>query len=543
MVDGRSRRGMLVAVVSMLLVAGLASGVTTAGAGDAAVETDTRTDTDVGWTTAVDADVDGTATTPQTTDRPTVGQRAIAARNDEPGAVTLTFEYDIPSSVEALRVNVPVTSLSGISVEEMDGFERTEQGWFRWDGETETPSFSLRLAVSDSLADGVRGVERDGWALVSEPNSRVQVRAPGQPIRTRSFEVAADEPGYADSHLAYLGDYDRRDVTVADENATFILGAEGVDPARATDFLRTANEHFDLGIQRERVTVFVIPLREEETADIEAATVDTAFWIGSSGLALDETGSVFAHEYVHTRLGPTGRDDATWLTEATAEYYGRVFALNDGVGSYDAFLDGLRATEYAPDEQAVVLSERRTWRGTTAHYGKGAHVLAALDAQIQRRTGGERSLRDVFDGRSDPFQNYEAFRAAVIEVSGDEDLGPWLDRYVTTDDLPPLPENPRYYVAASTVDTDGDGMENGAELDQNRHPFVEGEGPTVATVTSVDDTTTAPTATDDADDRTEPTTAEQGTTGTTGNAPGFGVGIVVAAVATLLVGVRVWTKP
>ena len=539
MVDSRSRRGgMRVAfVVGLLVVAGVVPGVTAA---DAEAGTEVGSDVavpDAGteWTTAA---TDDSTTAPQTADRPTVHQRTVASRNDEPGSVTLTFEYDIPSSVEALRVSVPVTALSGISVGETDGFERSEQGWFRWDGETETPSFSLRLAVSDSLVDGVRGVEREDWALVSEPNSRVQVRAPDRPVRTKSFEVAEGEPGHADSHLAYLGDHDRRDVTVGDENATFILGADGVDPARATDFLGTANEHFDLGVQRERVTVFVLPLRDEETENIEAATVDTAFWIGSSGLALDETGSVFTHEYVHTRLGPTGRDDATWLTEATAEYYGRVFALNDGVGSYDAFLDGLRATEYAPDQRSVVLADGETWRGTTAHYAKGAHVLAALDARIQRRTGGERSLRDVFVGRSEPFENYDAFRAAVIEVSGDEDIGPWLDRYVTTDELPPLPENPRYYVAASAVDSDGDGMANGAELDGNRHPFVEGEGPTVATVTSVDGAT--PTAGSDADGTTAAATrTPTGTTG--GDAPGFGFG-VVAAVATFLVAVRVWVQ-
>ncbi|WP_338739096.1 hypothetical protein [Haloplanus salilacus] len=539
MVDSRSRRGgtLVAFVVVLLVVAGVAPGVTAAGTDADQVDADVDAGGEAGWVTAVD---DGDATTaPQTADRPTLHQRTVAARNDEPGSVTLTFEYDIPSSVEELRVSVPVTSLSGISVGETDGFERSEQGWFRWDGETESPSFSLRLAVSDSLADGVRGVEREDWALVSEPNSRVQVQAPERPIRTKSFEVAEGEPGHADSHLAFLGEHDRRDVTVADENATFILRGEGADPTQAADFLRTANEHFDLGVQRGRVTVFVLPLREEETADIEAATVDTAFWIGTSGLALDGTGSVFAHEYVHTRLGPTGRDDATWLTEATAEYYGRVFSLNDGVGSYDAFLDGLRATEYAPDRRAVVLADGETWRGTTAHYTKGAHVLAALDAQIQRRTGGERSLRDVFEGRSEPFEDYEAFRAAVIETSGDEDLGPWLDRYVTTDDLPPLPENPRYYVAASSVDSDGDGMANGAELDANRHPFVEGEGPTVTTVTSVDDGTT-PTATDGA---TATATATQAPTGTTdSDAPGFGFGVFVAAVATLLVGVRVGVR-
>jgi hypothetical protein len=533
MTGSRSRRcGTLLFVVVLLVAAG---GTPMVAATTADATTDARTDgAGPTWTAAVDAD----ATAPQTEDRPTVHQRTVAARNDDPGSVTLTFEYDIPSSVTALRANVPVVSLSGITVAEMDGFERGEGTWFRWDGETESPSFSLRLAVSDSLTDGVRGVEREDWALVSEPNSRVQVQAPERPVRTRSFEVAEGEPGHADSHLAYLGEHDRRDVTVADENATFVLGADDADPERATDFLRTANEHFDLGVQRERVTVFVLPLDDDETEDIEAATVDTAFWIGTSGLAFDETGSVFAHEYVHTRLGPTGRADATWLTEAAAEYYGRVFALNDGVGSYDAFLDGLRATEYAPDERSVVLADRGTWSGTTAHYTKGAHVLAALDAEIQRRSGGERSLRDVFEGRSQPFEDYEAFRAAVVETSGDEDIGPWLDRYVTTDALPPLPENPRYYVAEPSIDPDGDGVASGAELDADRHPFVEGEGPTVTSV--ADGTTTrTPTSAGDAGTGTGTGTATPTAPATTGgDGPGFGVGAVLAAAAALLVGRR-----
>lgn len=519
MADSRTpRRGTLVSVVLVLLVA--TGGLPAITAAD--------TDTGSSWTGTIDAEA--ATTLPQSEGSETIHQRTMVARNDEPGSVTLTFEYDIPDSVTALRADVPVLAAGGVTIADTNGFERTDQGWFRWDGETERPSFSLRLAVSDSIANGVRGVERDGWALVSEPNSRVQVQAPEQPVRTRSFEVADGETGHADSHLAYLGEHDRRDVTVADENATFILGDEDADPTRATEFLRTANEHFDFGVQRERVTVFVVPLTEAEAENIEAATIDTALWIGSSGLTFEETGSVFAHEYVHTRLGPTGRADAAWLGEATAEYYGRVFALNDGVGSYDTFLDGLRATEYAPDQRSVVLSDRETWSGTTAHYDKGAHVLAALDAQIQRRTDGERSLRDVFEGRAEPFEDYGAFRSAVIEVSGDEDLGPWLDRYVTTDELPPLPENPRYYAAESSIDPDSDGVASGAELDEERHPFVEGEGPTVtsagdATMTDEGETGTTTAATTDG--------AE-----TDGSAPGFGVGAVVAAVAILLAGRR-----
>ncbi|AXG11162.1 M61 metallopeptidase family protein [Haloplanus rubicundus] len=512
----------LVVVVGSLVGAGVAPA--------AATVTDPAT---VEWTT-LPTHEGGSTGTPG--DEAIIHQRGIVSRNPEPGNVTLTFEYEVASSITGLRVAVPVVGLDGIDVAGMDGFERTERGYFLWDGETERPTISMTMAVSDSISEGVRGVERDDWALVSEPQTRVQVRTDAQPLQTSSFTVADGEEGYARSHLAYLGPHERRNVTVADERATFVLGDEDADPTRAIEFLRTANEHFDFGIRRDAVTVFVLPLTAAETENIEAATIDSAFWIGASGIELDETGAVFAHEYVHTRLETIGRGDATWVTEASAEYYGRLFALNDGVGTYDSFLEGLRASQYAPDRRVVVLTDAETWRGTQAHYDKGAHVLAALDAEIRRRTDGEHTLRDVFTGRTESFENYRAFRTAVIEVTGDESLGAWLDRYATTDALPPLPEDPRYYVAEPSLDPDGDGMASGAELDADRHPFVEG-----AASERLDERRTATGTPTDADGETSTDAGGETTpepTGTEGQAPGFGVVAVLAALAVLAVGVR-----
>jgi len=507
-------------VVGSLVVAGVGPAVATVD------------DADDSWTT-LPTHADGATQTPTPDDEAVLHQRGIVSRNSDPGSVTLTFAYEIPSAVTGLRVAVPVVGLEGISVAGMEGFERTERGYFLWDGETERPTVSIRMAVSDSLDSGVRGIERDDWALVSEPQTRIQVRTDARPLQTTSLDVADGEPGFARSHLAYLGPHERRNVTVADERATFVLGAEDADPERAIAFLRTANEHFDLGVQRDTITVFVLPLSGLEEGAVQAATVDTAFWVGSTSLRLDSTGSVFTHEYVHTRLSTVGREDATWLTEATAEYYGRLFAFNDGVGTYDAFLDGLRATRYAPDRRAVVLTDAETWRGTKAHYAKGAHVLAALDAEIQRRTDGEHTLRDVFAGRTEPFRNYRAFRAAVVEVTGEESIGPWLDRYATTDALPPLPENPRYYVAEPSLDPDGDGMASGAELDAGRHPFVEGAA-TGQLQERVADTNAGTSTGTDTGTATGTTPAP---TGTDGSAPGFGAVAVLVALAVLVVGV------
>jgi len=506
-------------MVLLLATAGVAPGVATTDTGDE-------------WTGVAPAHSGGETGTPG--EEAVLHQRGIVSRNSEPGSVTLTFAYDIPSSITGLRVSVPVVGLDGITVAGMEGFERTDRGYFLWDGETERPTISVRMAVTDSLAEGVRGIEREDWALVSEPQTRIQVRTDARPRQRTSFTVADGEEGYARSHLAYLGPHERRNVTFGGERVTFVLGDEDADPTRAIEFLRTANERFDFGVRRDSMTVFVVPLSGLEEGPVQAATVDTAFWVGSAGLRLDSTGSVFAHEYVHTRLDTVGEEDAAWLTEASAEYYGRLFAFNAGVGTYDSFLEGLRATQYAPDRRAAVLTDSETWQGTQAHYDKGAHVLAALDAEIRRRTDGEHTLRDVFTGRSEPFGDYEAFRSAVIEVTGDEAIGTWLDRYATTDDLPPLPEHPRYYVADPSLDPDGDGMTSGAELDAGRHPFVEG-----AATEQLAERTTAtatPSPTETAGNDGEGTTPAP--TGTEGQAPGFGVVAALAALAVLAAGVR-----
>jgi hypothetical protein len=514
MTDRRSRVGTLTVVV-LLVVAAVAPAVATADTGD------------VSW---AGTHSDGATETPSET--AVLHQRGIVSRNSEPGSVTLTFAYDIPSSVTGLRVAIPVTSLDGITVAEMDGFERSDRGYFRWDGQTDRPTVSIRMAVSDSLDSGVRGIEREDWALVSEPQTRIQVRSDARVRQRTSLTVADGEEGYARSHLAYLGPHERRNVTLDGERTTFVLGAEDADPTRAIEFLRTANGRFDFGVRHDSATVFVIPLSGLAEGPVQAATVDTAFWVGATGLRLDSTGAVFAHEYVHTRLDTVGEGDAVWLTEASAEYYGRLFAFNAGVGTYDSFLEGLRASQYGPDRRAAVLTDVETWRGTQAHYDKGAHVLAALDAEIQRRTDGERSLRDVFTGRSEPFRDYAAFRSAVVEVTGDDDIAAWLDRYATTDDLPPLPEHPRYYVADPSLDPDGDGMTSGAELDAGRHPFVEGAATERLAERTTDTATPSGTETPD-DGETTPAP-----TGTEGQAPGFGVVAVLVTVAALLAVVR-----
>jgi hypothetical protein len=503
MIRGRS------ATVRTLVVAFAVLAVTVMPAASVALgATDATTDggtAGAGWT--VSPQTDGG-------DGPTIRQRGIVSPAPASGTVSLAFEYAIPPSVSGLRVGIGVVALDGVTVASTEGFERIRGGLFQWDGETETPRIGLEMSVGDRR---VRGATRDGWALVFEPRTRIRTRSVASPVRTDSFEVAAGTEGHASGSIAYLGPHERRNATVADERVTFVIAAEGADPARAIEFLRTANERFDFGVERDSLTVFVLPTIGSADRQEQGTTIDTGIVITERGLRFDESGAVLPHEYVHTRFGTLGRGSAAWLTEAHAEYYGRLFALNDGVGSYESFREGLRASEYGEDGRAVTLSEPGTWEGTTAHYAKGAHVLAALDALIRERTNGTRTLRDVFEGRTDPFPGYQTFKLAVVDVADDPAVGKWLDRYVTTDALPPLPAQPRYYVADPTLDPDGDGLSSGRELERGRHPFVAGAGelPDVTRESGRNGTTDAPATTD-------------------GGAPGFGVSVGLLAL-TLLV--------
>jgi hypothetical protein len=123
----------------------------------------------------------------------------------------------------------------------------------------------------------------------------------------------------------------------------------------------------------------------------------------------------------------------------------------------------------------AVLGKPSTWGDRDVDYEKGAHVLAALDAQIRDRTNGTRTLQNVLDPDSGAeyarVTSYADLRERVVTVSGDEELGEWLDRYVLTEALPAFPESSSWYVLNESRDSDGDGYTNGEAVVQGRNPF------------------------------------------------------------------------
>ena len=434
-------------------------------------------------TAAATAGVDAMAGPPDavadSSHRPTVGATFTFERTTEPGAVVLRLQYDLPSEVTAFRLAFPGLGSQTLAVTSSEGFQRVDETTFGWTRSSSTPSVTLRLtATDDGLTPTTRAVVRDGWAFATVPHTTSDITYTGRRPRLVSTTEVGGE-GYGADRMAFMGDYDLVEEAAGDEAVTFVVG-NGTTTANvsgAQRYLDRARGRFDFGVERDRFVVFVLPYDGRAPAAGETAVTGEAFgdavWVTADATALDGPSNAFAHEYVHSRLGNVGNGSAAWLTEATAEYYGSLSTLNVGGSSHAAFLDATRASRFAPNRTAVVLSEPETWRGTLANYEKGAHVLAALDAEIRARTADGRTLYDVFVG-SRTFDDYAAFRAAVVETSGDESLGAWLDRYVTTTALPPLPEDSALAVQGADLDPDGDGLTSATEVGRSpaTDPFV-----------------------------------------------------------------------
>ena len=208
------------------------------------------------------------------------------------------------------------------------------------------------------------------------------------------------------------------------------------------------------------------------------------------------------------------RGSSNWLQEGTAQYYGALLSLNAGIGTFEEFRTAMRAPSY--QESGVVLTDRSTWDGRNADYDKGAHVLAALDAEIRRRTDGTRTLRDVFalrfSDRYDRFHTHDGFRQAAIDVTEDPSVGRWLDRYVTTDAVPPIPADPSLYVMDPDSDSDGDTLLDGREGNLGTNPFAaDSDGDAVRDDAELEDGTDPTVADTDGDGLDDGAERERGT--------------------------------
>ncbi|SDN04230.1 hypothetical protein SAMN05192554_11312 [Haloarchaeobius iranensis] len=162
------------------------------------------------------------------------------------------------------------------------------------------------------------------------------------------------------------------------------------------------------------------------------------------------------------------------VTEGSAEYLAALETYQQGRISFTTFHDAVESES----DQSVVLAEPRTWN-EYSDYRKGSRVAAALDARIRQETGGNYTLRDVIyvlnreAGKYASMLTHEDLKAAVERVVG-RPMDDWLDRYVTTSEVPSVPEDPGLFSQPSgEPDGDGDGIANIVEQQRNvSSPFL-----------------------------------------------------------------------
>ncbi|RME72037.1 MAG: M61 family peptidase [Planctomycetota bacterium] len=163
-----------------------------------------------------------------------------------------------------------------------------------------------------------------------------------------------------------------------------------------------------------------------------------------------------AHEHFHAwngkRLRPEGlgpfelarerHTDALWAVEGITSYYERIVARRAEVLSAEQLMDGLATlidrVHSTPGRRVRSLAEASfdTWttfyirdehtpNRTVSYYDKGALVTWALDLEIRRRTGGERSFDDVLRAmwRRFPPEAPRGYRSAELEEEIDRVAG------------------------------------------------------------------------------------------------------------------------
>lgn len=144
----------------------------------------------------------------------------------------------------------------------------------------------------------------------------------------------------------------------------------------------------------------------------------SAFVHASRPLISDDTTSPVLHEIVHATLGIRGAEGADWIVEGLAEYYSMEALVRSQTISRRRHAKAL-ARMARRAEEATSLTVDASSGAVTA---RAVGVFAALDAEIQAKTEGQKSLDDVVRilvaSRSDVTN--ESLEAATAEVAGSD---------------------------------------------------------------------------------------------------------------------------
>ncbi|WP_159076997.1 hypothetical protein [Halococcoides cellulosivorans] len=338
----------------------------------------------------------------------------------DPGTVEVDLLYSTPDPLTELSI-APPESASAI---ETEGFTR-EGDRFVWDGETDRPRLTLRLAVNETgterqaaaapTGSGLIFADTGDWALFTRPSTSVRWTARGDLGFERTSTT--DGPGVTGSSMVFLGDHETTTRTVDGERIVYVRPA-GVDPAvdpdETLDALEFASRELQVGARDDRILAVAAPTTVDwGVAGLQVGPAD--FWVQADRSL--GAGSTWYHEYVHARQDFETTTETAWTTEAMATYYAALLGLQRD-GSFETFQATLApGTRDTYDD--VILSDPGTWHDA-APYRKGSLAVGQTDRRIRLASDGSTFLRvwSVLNRQDGPLTAADLY-AAIVAASND----------------------------------------------------------------------------------------------------------------------------
>jgi hypothetical protein len=415
-------------------------------------------------------------TTPLTESIP-VGRATAAPTQSSGESRSIVVEYVLervserPERIQVTATVSPTPETTAIDgdlpsdgdIEAVDGFDTASEG-IRWDGKTDTPSVTYTAGIRRTDDSGrLITAGTPDWALFRwhdiEPRWSYRHRGDDVSLKERAT-LASDAAGYVGTTYAYLGRYETQqagDVTLVVPESSTAVGV--------SDLYRQAGPGLRIG-GRSPTVVFVAPDPIAVSGRAIRGVDGPGEAFVGAGSPIDSPDNAWIHEYVHTRQQYETTTEMAWFDDASAEYYAALEPLRQGYIEFDRFYEYV-TTDRAADSVLIDSTEPRS------HYFKGMRVLAALDTEIRIASDGARTLAAVvrqMNASDNPISraDFKQIVSSVVDASYDD----WLDQYLTTSDVPRVPETPWAFTNPTVADSDADGLSDVAERRHGTNPFV-----------------------------------------------------------------------
>jgi hypothetical protein len=366
---------------------------------------------------------------------------ALSLTPDSPGSIGVVQTFALPDELTELSVTLGSRS----TVTASNGFTRSDEGTWTWDGETTSPTLTYRLAANRTgEATGPLGTDGSylyadvgPWALVQTPKIGMGWRYRGsEPVVSRTTRVEGD--GAVGGDTAFLGAHEVYSRQVNGQTIQLVV-PEAAEMAEAPERVLTAlaNASGELQVGDRDPTVFAVaaPTGQIDWAVQGLQVGSHDFWVRDSQ-RVETVGNAWLHEYVHTRQSFETADSARWFIEASATWYAALLSLDEGA-TFAEFRQFLARGARSPQTDAV-LAEPATWRAN-AQYWKGALVLGDLDRRMRLVSNQSASLQYVFrslNGRTTPVTNPDIIAAVGTDSSSTTQEA--AKRFTTTSETPEM---------------------------------------------------------------------------------------------------------